>query len=251
MAQALMGGIKKKEIAEEIIASDVIDEILEKVKKDYNVKITKNNLNVVNESDIIFLAIKPQVIDTVLEEIKEHIQDQIIVSIAAGIKLSKIEKYLSGKKLVRVMPNTPCLVGEMAGGFATKNLNENEKQTIKKILNASGKAFELEEKLLDAVTGLSGSGPAFVARLIDYFQKAGEEVGLTKEIAYELALKTFLGTAKLLKEKQLSPEELITMVSSPNGTTVAGRKVLESSNAKEIIKNTVKTASERSKELGN
>ena len=149
------------------------------------------------------------------------------------------------------MPNTPCLVGEMAAGFAVgKNVKDREIKIVEEILNSAGKAFYLKEELLDAVTGLSGSGPAFVARLIEYFIEAGENEGLGKDIAAELALQTFKGTAKLLQESGMTPDELVKIVSSPGGTTVAGREVLENSDVKDILIKTVKKATERSKELG-
>jgi len=200
---------------------------------------------------VIFIAVKPQDMENVLEGIKDSVkQDKIIVSIAAGIKISTIEAKLGDRKIVRVMPNTPCLVGEMAAGFTpNKNLREEEITTIEIILNAAGEAIMLKEEMLDAVTGLSGSGPAFVAKLIEAFKEAGKENGLDEETSYSLTLKTFEGTAKLLAKKNMQPSELIKMVSSPKGTTVAGREILDKSDIKEVIKKTIKKATERSKEL--
>ncbi|MBT3324326.1 pyrroline-5-carboxylate reductase [archaeon] len=253
MAKALMKGILDKGISsnEEIISSDIFPEALEFVKKEYSIKTTEDNKEVVRNSEIIFLAVKPQIMNEVLEGIKEEINEQLIVSIAAGVTLKQIEKVLEGKKIIRVMPNTPCLVGEMAAGFSVNEfVNEEELKKIETVLRCSGVAYNLEEKDLDAVTGLSGSGPAFVARLIEAFTEAGIENGLDKDVAYSLSLKTFLGTAKLLEEKGLEAGKLVEMVSSPNGTTVAGREILESSDYKEIIKKTINRAKERSIELG-
>lgn len=252
MAYAMMKSIIDKNVlsSSNIIVSDISDDLLENRKNELNVNITKDNQEIINFADVVILAIKPQVIGLVLEGIKEHVNNQIIVSIAAGIKIEHMKKILGDKKIVRVMPNTPCLVGEMAAGYSYINLNEEELDLIKNILDANGVANQLDESLLDAVTGLSGSGPAFVARFIEAFIEAGVENGLSKDIAYKLSLQTFLGTAKLLLEKDLSPEQLVEMVSSPNGTTVAGREVLESSNYKEIVKKTITNAVERSKELG-
>lgn len=245
MAFAMMQAIKGN-----IIASDIDQDRLDYVKKELRVKTTKDNIEVVKNSEIIFLAVKPQIINNILEEIKPIIKDQIIISIAAGIKLDQIKTALDYDKIVRVMPNTPCLVGEMAAGFAVDNLNDKEILKVEELLNSSGKAFLLKEDDLDAVTGLSGSGPAFIAYIIQAFTQAGIKQGLGKDIASELATRTVLGTSKLLIEKGLSPKELMDMVTSPNGTTAAGRKILENSRLKEIINKTVEAATKRSKELG-
>ncbi|MCK5283318.1 MAG: pyrroline-5-carboxylate reductase [Nanoarchaeota archaeon] len=250
MAQALIKAILDKGISKDIISSDVDEKKLDDIKNRLKINTTKDNKEVVEKSDIIFIAVKPGDIGRILDEIKISIDNKIIVSIAAGIKISYIESKIGDKKIARVMPNTPCLVGEMAAAFSPKNLTNDEILTIESILSSAGRVFMLEEELLDAVTGLSGSGPAFVARLIQAFTEAGMENGLDKNVAYELSLKTFEGTAKLLAEKGMMPEELIKIVSSPNGTTVAGREILDNSDIKEIIKKTIKKAAERSKELG-
>ena len=154
-------------------------------------------------------------------------------------------------RIVRVMPNTPCLVGEMAAGYAAAgNVTAEDLELAERILKAAGVAVAVEEKQMDAVTGVSGSGPAYFARIAEAFIDAGIEAGLSAELARELALQTMKGTASLLQQKNMSPNELVNMVSSPNGTTVAGREVLESSDYKEIIKKTVVKTIERSRELG-
>ena len=228
MAFALAKAIKKSKLAKSMIASDIRTERLDFIKKELKIDVTKNNKEVVKKSDIIFLAVKPQVIDKILEEIKDT--NKLVISIAAGVRLKKLEGKLKKAKVVRVMPNTPCLVGEMAAGFAVgKKVKDKEIKIVEEILNSAGKAFYLKEELLDAVTGLSGSGPAFVARLMEGLIEGGVKSGLNKDIATELTLQTCLGTAKLLIESGLTTEELIKMVSSPGGTTVAGREILENS----------------------
>lgn len=253
MATAMIKGILKGNICNpsQIIGSDRNKEALEKKKADLGISMTDDNKEVVLNSDIIFLSVKPQVMSSVLEEIKDAVSDEkIIVSIAAGIRLKTYEEKLGDRKIVRVMPNTPCLVGEMAAGFSpNKNVTEQEAKMIRTVLGSSGKAYQVEEDLLDAITGLSGSGPAFVARIIEWFAKAGVKNNIPEDIAYELTLKTFIGTAKLLEETKMSPEELITMVSSPNGVTIKGREVLEGSDAEKIIEETITTANKRSVEL--
>ncbi|MFH2028037.1 MAG: pyrroline-5-carboxylate reductase [Nanoarchaeota archaeon] len=251
MAFALAKAIKEKKLAKSIILSDINQKRLDHIKKELKIDITKNNHEVIKNSDIIFLAVKPQIIDAVLNEIKGKIKNQLIISIAAGVKLKRLESILKNKKVIRVMPNTPCLVGEMAAGFAVgKKVTDKDILIVEKLLNAAGKAYYLKESALDAVTGLSGSGPAFVARLIEAFIEAGKKQGLSKDIATELTLQTFKGTATLLEKYGMSPEELVQIVSSPNGTTVAGRSVLERSDYRSIISQTIDKAVKRSKELG-
>jgi len=248
MAFALAKAVKKAKLAKSIIVSDPKNERLKYIKKELKIDVTNDNNEVIKKSDVIFLAVKPQVINQVLEEI--NADDKLIISIAAGIKLSKLESKLKSTRVVRVMPNTPCLVGEMAAGFAIgERVTDKDIITVEEILNSAGKAFYLKESMLDAVTGLSGSGPAFVARLIEAFVEAGRKQGLGKDVANELAIQTFLGTAKLLQETGMTTDELVGMVSSPNGTTVAGRSVLEKSNYKDIIAKTIEKATKRSKEL--
>jgi len=210
--------------------------------------VEKASLDQLSGADVLFLAVKPQDIDNVLKDL--HIANAIIISIAAGITISHIEGIIGKKKIVRVMPNTPCLVQQMAAGYSFNDmLDDKDKAAVKKLLNSAGLAFELPETLLDAVTGLCGSGPAFIAYLIRLFADAGISNGLEPDIAYRLALQTFKGTSLLL-DSALSPEQLIESVSSPNGTTVAGLKVLEDSRLKQIIHDTVKAAAKRSEELG-
>ena len=249
MAFALAKAIKNASLAKSIIASDTNEERLHFVKDHLDITTTHKNKDVLKKSDILFIAVKPQHIDDVLDEIGDV--EGLVISIAAGVKIKKLEKKLKKAKVVRVMPNTPCLAGEMAAGFAVgKRVKDDDVKIVEELLNSAGKAFYLKEDLLDAVTGLSGSGPAFVALLIDAFIEGGMESGLGKDIATELAVQTFLGTAKLLQESGMTAEELVKIVSSPGGTTVAGREILESSDYRDVLIKTIKRATERSKELG-
>ena len=177
--------------------------------------------------------------------------DCLIISIAAGVTIEHLESYLINARVFRVMPNTPSIVGEMAAGFsAGSRVKESDTAFVEKLLRYAGTAIKVEEKLIDAVTGLSGSGPAFFALLFQAFIDAAKMEGLTEATARELTLKTASGTAKLLSQTGITTRELVKMVSSPNGTTVAGRNVLEASNYKKIIEETVSAATARSRELG-
>lgn len=249
MAFALAKAIKNAKLAKSIIASDTNEERLHFVKDHLEIDVTHKNKEVLKKSDVVFIAVKPQHIDEVLDEIKDV--NCLVISIAAGVKLKKLEQKLKKAKVVRVMPNTPCLAGEMAAGFAVgKRCKDKEIKIVEELLNSAGKAFYLKEEMLDAVTGLSGSGPAFVALLIDAFIEGGIESGLSEDIATELAIQTFLGTAKLLQESGMSADELVKIVSSPGGTTVAGREILEKSDYRDVLIKTIKRASDRSRELG-
>jgi pyrroline-5-carboxylate reductase len=251
MATALIKSIKSAGNYP-IISSDKDKGKLSRAEKELGIQTTLNNEDLVENSDIIFLCVKPKGINEVLEEIKSSIKNKIIVSIAAGIKISSIESIIGkDKKLVRVMPNVNCIAGEMAAAYScNKNVEKSDKKIINDLLNKSGIALEVNEQKMNAVTALSGSGPAFVAYLINSFTAAAEKQGLSKETAYKLALQTFFGTSRLLQKTKIAPNELIKMVSSPGGTTVKGLEIFEKSGIKKIINKTLEAAVKRSKELG-
>ncbi len=246
MGCALMSSIIKN-TTHKIIGSDKSEEYLKTIK--LNIRTTTDNKELAKRSQIIFLAVKPQDMSAVLKEIKPEIKNQLIVSIAAGIPMRKISVALNHNKIIRVMPNTPCLVGAMAAGYSVGDVSQKESQEIKKILSSAGIAFEVDEEHLDAITALSGSGPAFFAAFIQHFTDAAAKDGLPKDIALKLACQTALGTGKLLLEKNMLPEELIAMVASPGGTTVAGLDVLKKNKFDAILTQTYKAAVQRSREL--
>lgn len=253
MASALASSILRAKITEakHIICSDVLDGPLEKIQSMLNVVITKDNRQVIQNSDVVFLAIKPQNFPNAIVDVQNEFgADQLVLSILAGVRIAKLQQYLKGK-IVRIMPNTACLVGQMAAGYAVAdNVGAKDLQTVEHLLNSAGVAFRVSEDQLDAVTAVSGSGPAFVACFIDHYIAAGIQAGLSAEVSRRLTLQTFSGTATLLQEWKMDPEELIQMVSSPNGTTVAGREVLEASDLKSVIEATIQRAAQRSCELG-
>jgi pyrroline-5-carboxylate reductase len=250
MGEALirsMLGIEDMQIS--IIASDISEERRNLINKLDRVRATDSNPKVVDKSDVIFIAVKPQNIDQVLEEINDT--EKLVISIAAGIPLRRLEAKLTKARVIRVMPNTPCLVGEMAGGFALgKKATGADAETLVELLKNAGRIFRLDEKHLDAVTALSGSGPAFIAYIIEAMADGAVRQGLPTDVAEHLAVQTVLGTGKLLRDMKLSPQELISIVSSPGGTTVAGRQILENSDVKDIIEKTIARATERGRELG-
>jgi len=252
MATALIGSIYKNKLNYEVTASDHQEENLRKINSKFNnIKTTLSNKEAVRNSEIVFICVKPQVISEVLNEIKNEIKNQLVVSIAAGIKIQNIEKIIGKKRIIRVMPNVNCLVGEMAAVFAAgKNANKKDAEEVSKLLNGSGISFLVKEEQIDAFSVISGAGPAFFAYFIKGIAEAGIKNGLKKEIAYQLAAKTALGTGKLLLETKITPDELINMVASKKGTTEAGLKVLDKCKVKKILEKTVDAAYKRSRELG-
>lgn len=271
MATALISYVYKNNISKSIIASDRNDKNLANIKKQFKIKTlknsrgifgvpkmakpffrtTKDNKEAARNSDIVFICVKPQNVDNVLNEIKNVVKNQLIVSIAAGITLKHLESKLKHKRVIRVMPNINCLVGEMAAGFsAGRYATKKDIGNVSKILNSAGVAFFLKEDLLDVVTALSGSGPAFFAYFIEALAEAGIRHGLQKDVAFRLSSQTTLGTGKLLMEKNISPNELTSIVASKKGTTIAGLNVFKKYKIKNILIKTINAAVKRSKELG-
>jgi pyrroline-5-carboxylate reductase len=214
-------------------------------------KLAANNVDVVSAAEIIFLAVKPQHMADVMQPIKgAAAQGKLFVSIAAGITLAKLAAGLSTERVVRVMPNTPCLVGKGASAFARgAGATAADGERVKQLLSAVGLAFELDEKLLDAVTGLSGSGPAFVYVMIEALSDGGVRTGLPRTIATQLAAQTVLGAAQMVLGGE-HPAVLKDRVASPGGTTIAGLQVLEDWGLRAALIAAVEAATERSKELG-
>ena len=251
MAAALISSIYKNKLAKSITASDKQNENLIKIKSKYKIKTTNDNIEAVRNSNIIFLCVKPQDIDDVLNEIKREIKNQLIVSIAAGIKIKHIESILKGTRVIRVMPNINCLVGEVAAVLAAgKRATKKDVKEIEKILNVGGISFLVEESLIDGFSVINGCGPGFLAYFMKYMVDAASKKGLPKEIAYKLAAQTMFGTGKLLIEKNISFDELISMVASKKGVTLAGLDVLKKHKVNKILEKMVNAAIKRSKELG-
>lgn len=238
---------------DQILASDPFAPAREQFEKVTGSAAKAESLEVISQSDVLFLAVKPQIMDEVLTAIQEEVKpEHLVVSIAAGVTLDRLQSGLrEQRRLIRVMPNTPCLVGASASGYCpTPGATENDIQLVDDLLNAVGKAFRLPERLLDAVTGLSGSGPAFVAILIEAMADGGVRMGLPREVALPLAAQTVLGTARMVLEESLHPAALKDMVTSPGGTTIAGLHELERSGARAAMMDAIEAATQRSIQLG-
>jgi pyrroline-5-carboxylate reductase len=216
-------------------------------------KVGDDNLAVVRDADVLFLAIKPQMMDGVLAGIRDSIRDDsLVVSIAAGITLSRLAAALpAGQRIVRVMPNTPCLIGRGASCFSLgPHATRSDAEYVSVLLNAVGAAFEVPESQLDAVTGLSGSGPAFVYSMIEAMTAGGVAVGLPAELAAELAARTAAGAAEMVLQTGETPAVLRDRVTSPNGTTMAGLVVLGERKFHDAVVAAIEAATRRSAELG-
>lgn len=250
MAEAIIKGIVDRHRGE-IMVSEPRDERRAYLEKTYRVKTTPNNKEVSKNCNIIILAVKPQDMDSVTSEISDIIsKDQTVVSIAAGITLSYLSSRLKTPKIIRVMPNTPALIQEgMSVISMCECIHDKDMGVIKDIFMSIGRVLVLPEKYMDAVTALSGSGPAFFAYFLEAMVEGAVKTGLSKEDAATLAVQTILGTAQLL-DTGMSPAKLREMVTSPKGTTAAGLKVFEDKGFREIVIAAIEAATNRARELG-
>jgi pyrroline-5-carboxylate reductase len=255
MGSALMQGIIKAGIVEpeNLGASDVYEPFLNELKAKLGITVSTDNAIIVKASDILILAVKPQTLGSVLENLKAHITaDKLIISIAAGVPLSTYENALpAGTRVIRVMPNIAATVSEAASGIAPgKNATPKDVKTALEIFSAVGTAVQVSESIMDAVTGLSGSGPAFIFPVIEAMADGAVLEGMDRKSALTLSAQTVLGAAKMMLETGLHPGELKDMVTSPAGTTIQGVHALEEAGIRAAFMNAVIKATERSKELG-
>ena len=255
MATALAKGFVRAEMVfpREIIAADPFDTARKHFTNETGAKTSVANLEVAQAATVLILATKPDQVAAALAEIsgvftKKH----LLISIAAGVTLAKLENNLpAGARVIRVMPNTPALVGAGASAFALgKNATAADGELAKKLLSAVGIALPVKENLLDAVTGLSGSGPAYVYQFIEALSDGGVAAGLPRDIATKLAAQTVLGGAKMVLETGQHPGALKDQVTSPGGTTIEGLHELEKGKLRATVISAVRAASEKSKKLG-
>ena len=255
MAEALINGIisSKIALAHNIYASDKDSSRMNYITGEYSINGVRSNATLAEKSYIIVLAVKPNNIGDVLDEIKEAVdKKKLIISIAAGIKEEFIRQRLpKGARIVRVMPNTPALVMEGAAGiYFNKSCDKKSRENAKKIFDSIGISIVLEkESLLDAVTALSGSGPAYVFFFIEALCDAGVSMGLTRDMSQKLAIQTVFGAGKMAKETDIHPTILKEMVTSPGGTTIKALEILERAGIKGSIIKAVNKACKKSKEL--
>ncbi|KAL7942747.1 pyrroline-5-carboxylate reductase [Trichoderma barbatum] len=262
MASAIIGGLANQGINKQnIIVSEPWDVNREKIAAT-GVRTTTSNVEAGQDADLIIIAVKPQITKTVCQELGASWSHRdtlpIVVSIAAGITLGSLREWLKtseGKTapIVRVMPNTPALVGEGASGlYASEDVKEGEKQLVDALLGSVSKATEWvdKEELLDVVTGLSGSGPAYFFAMVEHLIASATALGLPKEQATRLAKQTCLGAGQMLVTSSDEPAQLRKNVTSPNGTTYAALQTFESLGFDEVVNKAVKAATARAAELG-
>lgn len=253
MGEALLARLITKKIyaPEAVLVSEPQPQRRDFLQEKYHVRVTMDNQEVAAAAEVLLLAIKPQVLDAVVAGLGDFGGNPLVISILAGVSLSRLEAAWAGKPVIRAMPNTPATVGAGMTAIAFGKRVENKHISIaKSIFAAVGEVVEVPEYLMDAVTGLSGSGPAYVAIMIEALADGGVSAGLPRAIASQLALQTVLGTAQLVKESGLHPAELKDRVTSPGGTTIAGVAELEKAGFRSALIEAVLAAYHRSQELG-
>ncbi len=256
MGKALVSGLiaSGSSKPKSITCTDVRESRLDEINKEYGVLTTVDNIGAVEASDIIVYAVKPQIIASVLKETAQKLDmSKLVISIAAGVPMAAIESCLNKDlRLIRVMPNIPAAVKEAASAIAAGgHATQEDVDLAMQIFNSVGKCIFLKENyLMDAVTGLSGSGPAYIFLIVDALADAGVKMGLAREEALFLSTQTVLGASKLLMETREHPGQLKDRVTSPGGTAIAGLATLEEGGLRTTLIHAVEAATNRSKELG-
>lgn len=254
MGQAMMGGIVKAKIvsSENIMVADLNGKSLSEAAEKYGVKTTTDNNEVAKNSDILVLSVKPNLYPVVIKGIKDDIkQDVVIVTIAAGKSIESTEEAFGRKlKVVRVMPNTPALVGEgMAALCPNEAVTKEETEEIVKIFNSFGESEIVSEKLMDVVTSVSGSSPAYVYMFIEAMADAAVLDGMPRSQAYKFAAQAVLGSAKMVLETGMHPGALKDMVCSPGGTTIEAVATLEEKGFRDAVISAMRSCTKKSKEM--
>ncbi|MFQ5780051.1 MAG: pyrroline-5-carboxylate reductase [Nitrospiria bacterium] len=254
MAEAIIKGVLGAGLfkPEELIASDISEERLKTIRQKYGMQTTRSNREAVRKGEMIILGVKPLGIDAVMAEVRSELGTKVLVSVVAGTPLSRLASGLEREaKVVRAMPNAPALVQCGATVLSPgKGVGEASLGLVLRIFESIGKTWVLEERYLDAVTGLSGSGPAFVFVMIEALADGGVKSGLPREIALSLAVQTVCGAAQLVRQTGDHPARLKDFVASPGGTTMEGLQKLEEGNVRAAFLAAVEAATRRSKELG-
>ena len=259
MAEAMVRGLITASFIDpkNILVADLVSEKLDKLRRDYKIRVTGDNRELAEKSDVIILAVKPQVVKALVTGRDELVSSKkLVISVVAGVSIRTIEEFLQlddSKKVgvVRTMPNTPALVQSGVTALAPcKHVSKKDLQVAHRIFEAIGKTVDVNESHLDAVTGLSGSGPAYIYMIIEALSDAGVKMGLSRHVANILTMQTVMGSAKLAIESGMHPGELKDMVTSPGGTTLSGLHALEAGGLRTTLMDAVEAATNRSAELG-
>ena len=252
MAQALIGGLLSRGLSTtRITVSDPVEQIRH-ILEEKNIQTTTDNLDAIKNADVVVLAVKPQVLATVLQPLKGLLSDKLVISIIAGAEIQTISDLIGGsQRIVRVMPNTPALVQTGAHGiYASEAVNAQDRELTSQILAATGLTIWVDnEAQIDAVTAVSGSGPAYFFYLMESMIRAGKNLGLDEKVATALTLQTALGAAQMAITSSNSPTELRKNVTSPNGTTQAALEVFDRAQISQNIQAALAAAQKRSQEL--
>ncbi|MDX2216180.1 MAG: pyrroline-5-carboxylate reductase [Oculatellaceae cyanobacterium bins.114] len=254
MGEALLSRLVVQQIyaPREVLVSDPQPQRRDWLTQQYGVQVTDDNQVILSTADVVLLAIKPQVFEAVVSGLTRSRTDQLVVSILAGVPLSKLEAAFPGQPVIRAMPNTPATVGAGMTAIAPgQHATSDHLKTAETLFQAVGEVVQVPESLMDAVTGLSGSGPGYVAILIEALADGGVAAGLPRAIALQLAIQTVRGTAELVQQSNLHPAVLKDQVTSPGGTTIAGIAQLEEHGFRAALIAAVRAAAQRSEELGN
>ena len=256
MGEALVSGLIGSDSSspEKIICTDVREDALKAIQKKYGVRTSSSNLEAVTKSDIVIYAVKPQIMAAVIKETAEKLDmSKLVISIAAGVPMAALESCLNKElRLIRVMPNIAAAVKEAATAVAAgKHARKEDIEIAMAIFDSIGKTVFIKENyLMDAITGLSGSGPAYIFLIVEALSDAGVKVGLSRQEAFFLSAQTVLGAAKMLMETKEHPGQLRDRVTSPGGTAIAGLATLEKGGLRTTLINAVEVATNRSRELG-
>jgi pyrroline-5-carboxylate reductase len=255
MATALAKGLLKAELttSDRLTASDVYPSAREAFARETQSRTVPTNLEVIDHCEVIFVAVKPDQVRNLLNEIRPGLNParHLLISIAAGVTVAQLEAGAPGIRVIRVMPNTPALVGAGASAYALGSAaTKGDGELAQRLLGSVGLAIEVKEKLLDAVTGLSGSGPAYAFLMIEALADGGVAAGLPRDVAQRLAAQTLLGAAKMALETGWHPGELKDAVCSPGGTTIEGVHELEKAGLRAGLMNAVRAAADKSRRLG-
>jgi len=254
MAEAMISGLVSGQVcpAESIWATDPVAERRDRLKGQFGIRVGSANREAVAWADVIVLAVKPQTLSAVLSEVGPHLIHGLVISIVAGVTIRTIAEQTGGTaRVVRAMPNTPALVREGMTALAMGvGVSDDDAGLVRTIFETVGRVVAVEERLMDAVTGLSGSGPAYVFQAIEALADGGVMVGLPRQTAELLAAQTVFGSARLVLESGVHPAQLKDRVASPGGTTIAGLHQLEQRGFRAALMAAVEAATTRSKELG-
>src|SRR5207302_2207504 len=233
----------------DIIASEPNEQTRAALQKETGICLTAENAEVAERAEVIFIGVKPAMVLPVLQELSDKLQSKVVISLAGGVRISSMEKTANGR-FMRALTNTPSAICRAATGIARGSRTTTEDVDLAtNIFGAIGVVVEVEEKQIDAVTALSGSGPAFVYTMIEALAKGGTKMGLPAEVALKLAAQMVLGAAALMQESKMSPEELVKMVVTPGGTTDAGLATMEKLGTSESLIAAVEAATKRGQEM--